>query len=354
MNPDGNIAGKNAHGKRMQTAGKQLLAVAFAIFLLWLAFKDIDAQEFWRYVKEIRPVWLLWLFVAAILSHIFRAKRWIIMLEPLVARRLGLWNAFCALLLGYAVNLVIPRGGEVARLVSISRTERLPWMGALSTVFIDRLMDIAVVVLLLGLTLVIFPIALERDFSWLVPGGILLTVVTIASLICLPFMSRITAWLTRRGKIATSLPANVLTSINNLASQFDTGTRCLTNPRTYPAIVLLTAGMWFCYWLNFYFMILAFNLERQVSPSDCLIAFTVGSIGVIVPTPGAVGSFHFLVSQTLVIVSGLNKELALAYATVLHIFAFIITTCLPAAICLAIQSGQTRTAPQAGSKPDTS
>jgi len=79
-------------------------------------------------------------------------------------------------------------------------------------------------------------------------------------------------------------------------------------------------------------------LNKVVSPVQCLTVFTIGSAGVLVPTPGSVGSFHFLVSQGLTMVTPVNKDLALAYASTLHILCFVVATCVPAAICFGIQS----------------
>jgi len=45
--------------------------------------------------------------------------------------------------------------------------------------------------------------------------------------------------------------------------------------------------------------------------------------------------------------SGLNQELALAIATVQHFICFVLVACIPAAICVAVQSmrkGKTATA----------
>jgi len=154
----------------------------------------------------------------------------------------------------------------------------------------------------------------------------------------LPQMASIINWFLRRQWINERLPSNIIEKIESLANQFDTGCKSLKNPVTYPAIALLSLAIWFFYWLNFYLMVYAFGLNDKVSPSQCLVVFTIGSVGVLVPTPGNVGSFHFLVSQGLTMISGVNKELALAFASLLHAICFIVVTCVPAAICFVIQS----------------
>ena len=119
--------------------------------------------------------------------------------------------------------------------------------------------------------------------------------------------------------------------------QFGQGTQCLTNPLTYPTIAISTIAIWLCYWLNFYFVLFAFSLDKTLTLSKGLMLFTVSSLGSLVPTPGCVGGFHLLVSKCLVLTFGVDQDLALAFATVLHAFAFVITICLAAFVCFIWQ-----------------
>lgn len=327
---------------------KQLIGITFAALFLWLAFRGTDPARLWNYIKEVQPVYLLLICLSGLISHFLRALRWVLLLSPLTDRKISLWNSFCAVMYGYAVNVVVPRGGEVARLVSISKTETLPWVGVLSTMFIDRLLDIALLVLLLGFTLVVFPTTAFADIKWLVPGGISLSIATIVGLLLLPQMAGIINWIMERSSVRAKLSPAIIEKIEGLAQQFDCGCKSLKSPILYPAIAALSLAIWFFYWVNFYLMIWAFGLNSQVSPSQCLVVFTIGSVGVLVPTPGNVGSFHFLVSQGLTIVSGVNRDLALAFASLLHAMSFVVVTSITAAICFVVQSYTSRRTESSG------
>jgi uncharacterized protein (TIRG00374 family) len=321
---------------------KQLIGIVFAGLFLWLAFRGTDPAKLWSYIKDVQPFYLVLVCLSGLVSHFLRALRWVLLLSPLSEKKISLWNSFCAVMYGYAVNVVVPRGGEVARLVSISKTEKLPWVGVLSTMFIDRLLDIALLVLLLGFTLTVFPTTAFADMKWLVPGGISLSIATVLGLLVLPQMAGIINWIIAQPAVSSKLPAPIVEKVENLSTQFDTGCRSLKNPVTYPAIAGLSLAIWVFYWLNFYLMIYAFGLQDKVSPSQCLVVFTIGSVGVLVPTPGNVGSFHFLVSQGLSMVSGVNHELALAFASLLHVMCFVLVTCVPAAVCFVVQTYKAR------------
>lgn len=317
--------------------GKQLLAIVFATVLLWLAFRGTDFNQIIGYSKQINLAFLVLVFLSGLISHILRAWRWIFLLEPVALRQISLWNSFSAVIMGYAVNIVIPRGGEVARVVSISRSEKLPWAGVLPTMLIDRLLDIALLVLLLGTTLTVLPKSMFKTMPWLLPGGMMLTVGTVIGLFMLPFISPILNRIISFPQLKAFLRADLLSRLNSLSGEFHIGTKSLCNPKGAPMIIGLSLAIWFFYWLSFYLLVLAFGLSHEITPVKCLIVFTIGSIGVLIPTPGSVGSFHFLVSQALILTVGLNKELALAFATVGHLVSFISVSVIPALFCLALK-----------------
>ena len=58
------------------------------------------------------------------------------------------------------------------------------------------------------------------------------------------------------------------------------------------------------------------------------IIMSISAIGVVIPTPGATGSYHALAISTLVLLFGFGETISAAYAFLTHIisyFLFIIT-----------------------------
>jgi hypothetical protein len=276
------------------------------------------------------------MFLSGLLSHVLRAVRWVLLLKPLSPKKISLWNAFSAIMYGYVANLVIPRGGEVVRLVSFTATEKLPMAGVLSTLLIDRLLDVVLLMLLLGSTLTILPASITSSMPWLLPGGASLSALTLIALIALPFLGRIFAYLVNLKPIAKLIPKTISARLQELITQFNEGTKSLTNPVVYPAIAGLSLAIWFLYWVNFYLVLKAFHLDQVVSLLNSLIVFAVGSVGVLIPTPGSIGSFHFLVSQALMLTSNVDKDMALSFVSTLHAMAFALVPCPVALFCLLV------------------
>ena len=317
---------------RRRNLFKQVLASAFAIFLLWFAFKGTNLKELWHYSQNVKPIPVILMLITGILGNLLRSYRWTILLRPLSDKKISQFNSFYAVNLGYAVNIAIPRGGEVVRLLSICKTENLPWAGVLSTMLIDRMLDIALLVALFGATLTILPTELLASMPWLKPGGLVLLAGVLVGLVVLPNTGTLLKKLLNLELVKSKQHEKLREKLLQLAGQFDTGTQSLKSPVLYPFIAFLSAAIWFSYWLNFYQMVFGFGLEDKIDALKCLIIFTIGSVGSLVPTPGSAGSFHLLVKEATMMTAHIPPNQALAFATVLHFLVMIAVSCIPAAL----------------------
>jgi len=344
MNSEAQMPAAQA-GSRGKAIIKQIILIALAAVLLWLAFRNTNFAQVWQEVQKIDVAWLGLVCVIAVISHFVRAWRWTLLLRPLADHPIGFWNAFCAVIIGYAVNIAVPRGGEVARVVSIAKTERLPWVGVLPTMLIDRLLDIAMLVFLIGATLCVLPPDLRTAMPWLMQVGGLLCVATFVGLGALPFVGQIMKRLLTVEAIHSRVPDKVRLTATELADEFDRGTQSLRNPVGLPLIAFLSFAIWGCYFASFYAGFAAFGMLSQIDLSHALIIFTVGSASVIVPTPGSVGTYHLAVSRSLQQVSQIDPARATAFATVFHAVTFVLVVCVVAAVCFLIQQATTKDRP---------
>jgi uncharacterized protein (TIRG00374 family) len=313
-----------------------------AVLFIWLSFRGAHLGEIWNLTRQADPLFLAALFLSGLISHILRAYRWLVLLKPLSSKKISLWNSFSAIMFGYAVNIVVPRGGEVVRLVTLSKLEKIPWASVLPTLLIDRLLDIAMLALVLGATLAILPPAITTAMPWIVPGGISLSIITIVVLILLPRLGKIAQWFILLPPMVKIIPVKLKDKLEDLIRQFEEGTSALTDPLAYPALAILSLLIWFFYWLNMYLMVFAFHLQDRVTIFDTIIIFAVGSAAVLVPTPGSIGSFHFVVSQVLMLIAHIGQDEALAFATVMHAMSFLLVAVIASAFCIAVDAVRSR------------
>jgi hypothetical protein len=119
------------------------LSLAIAGVFFWLAFKDFTAQdleELWRMILNANYLWLLFTMVLMVVSHLVRAWRWGVLLST-VKEKMRLTNLFNATMIGYAVNMVLPRVGEVTKSVNLARQEKIDAKKVLASVVVERMLD---------------------------------------------------------------------------------------------------------------------------------------------------------------------------------------------------------------------
>ena len=93
------------------------LPLALGGYLVWYFFSTLTPEEKDQIAEAVKAAnywWVLLSAVPAVLSHVSRAYRWKYTLEPL-GYKPDFWNSFFSVMIGYAVNLAIPRLGEISR-----------------------------------------------------------------------------------------------------------------------------------------------------------------------------------------------------------------------------------------------
>src|SRR5690606_2150713 len=105
--------------------------------------KDVN-QEQWNNIKLAVANARLWLFIPVILllilSHLSRALRWKILMEPL-GYKPSTFNTFSAVMIGYLVNAGVPRLGEVVKCTLLSRYENVRADKLIGTIVVERAFD---------------------------------------------------------------------------------------------------------------------------------------------------------------------------------------------------------------------
>ncbi|HEY9792251.1 MAG TPA: lysylphosphatidylglycerol synthase transmembrane domain-containing protein [Candidatus Obscuribacterales bacterium] len=317
---------------------KQLAAFVVAGLCIWLAFRGIDLSQVWASMQKVNLNWVLALAASTLISHWLRAIRWVIMLQPLSEKKISTWNAFCAIMFGYAVNIPIPRGGEVARVIAVSRSENIPWVGVVPTLLIDRLLDFALLVCFVGLTLAILPPDLRSNAGLLVPAGVAMCAATVIGLVLLPAGAKIIRAVLGFPLLHNRLPETLRSKLLQFADQFEQGTKFLSKPVNLPIIGLLSFAIWGFYFANFYCTLQAFDLLSKFDFARSMIVWTIASVSVIAPTPGCVGTYHIAASKALNMVAGVPPAEALAVATLIHAISFVLVPVATAALCFASQN----------------
>lgn len=131
---------------------KTTLPLLLGGFLVLYSISKISIEILIGYFKKANYWWISLGLFFGILSHLSRAYRWKFLLEPLGFKpKFG--NSILAVLIGYLVNLAIPRAGEVSRAVVMVNYEKIPFEKGFGTIVAERIADLIMLFVIIGITL---------------------------------------------------------------------------------------------------------------------------------------------------------------------------------------------------------
>jgi glycosyltransferase 2 family protein len=293
------------------------LSLAIAGGLLWFVFKDIDLNAMFAELARANYLWVGAYCVVIAVAHWSRSVRWSLLLEPVVGHRPALGNAMLAVLTGYFANLLIPRMGEVTRCGTLNRLENVPVNVSFGTVVAERIFDVVMLVLIIGLTLLleaerigdlVAGLFAGKEGSGSKTGLYVLLGVGVLGTLAVWFVYQKYKEVLRRNTLFAKVESFVLGLIEGLLS-----VRKLRQPGLF---VFHTLLIWTMYYLSTYVLFFAMPQTSGLGLLAALTILMVGAIGMAAPTQGGLGSFNILVGLALV-AYGLTKQDGQTLATLM-------------------------------------
>ena len=280
-----------------------------------------------------------------------RAWRWTLLVDGLPerhdARRARLGETFAALMIGYMVNYVAPRLGEITRTATLSKRTRQPFSALLGTVVLERLLDVVVLALgLLTMPLLMGDHLDELRSTILNPaiarvGELPLGLILIGGVLALGVLG-VSFWIVRRSTRASD--SLIARKVVPLLVSFREGIDTLRTAPKRGTLIGLTLAIWVLYGLLGYLPLimlttgggdtLAATYGLTLIDGWCIML--IGGLGVVVPTPGGIGSYHYITILALTAIYGVAEQGASTYAILSHGFQLVLYVLLGAASLLAL------------------
>lgn len=270
---------------------RYVLMIAITAILIWLSLRGIQvegenkAEYLWNAWKKCDKIYLWIMAVAAVISHLLRALRWKMLLQP-TGQNVKLSNSFWSLMTGYLVNLAVPRGGEVSRCYTLYQLEKTPVEISFGTVVTERIADVLCLLLLIAFSFYMEWEKLKRFIATLnfsSPGAIASSpwLWAIAAAGILFFIA---AYLLRKNK-----------KILSIIHGFKEGLFSVFQLKHKWLFVFYSLAIWTMYFFMSYLVLLAFPQTAHLGFSAVVTLFAIGSIAMATPLPGGAGSYHVLV-----------------------------------------------------------
>lgn len=305
---------------RLKAIIQYLLILGVTVVLVIFSLQGIPVVPGKNKFDFLNETWAsankMWLFIMAfiaMISHVVRAERWKMLMVP-AGRHLKLSHSFFSLMVGYLVNLVIPRGGEVSRCYNLYKLDKTPVELSFGTVVVERISDVICLLLLIALAFVVESEKLFAFVETLKMSGsdsndkLILIFTGISLLIVTVVVSR---WFIRRN---TKLNDFLIRKWNG----FKEGMMSVFKLQNKALFIFYSALIWFLYFLMSYAVIQAFPETNHLEFSAVMSLFAIGSIAMAVPLPGGTGSYHVLVPQGLVFLYSIPKADAVAFTFIFH------------------------------------
>lgn len=144
--------------KNIVSVLKILFFLAIGIFFIWIFLRKLSPEqkhEIWESFGRANYSWVALSVLIGILSHVVRAFRWKILIEPMGYTPKNS-NTFFAVMIGYLANMALPRLGEVTRCGILNKYEKIPINKSIGTVIVERSIDMVVFILLFTINLLLF------------------------------------------------------------------------------------------------------------------------------------------------------------------------------------------------------
>ena len=223
------------------------------------------------------------------LAYVSRGLRWIILIEAIgdVPTKM---NSISSVSVGYLTNLFIPRAGEITRCTSLNRTEKIPVDKLFGTILIERVIDFAFLIFLILLTVILKFGDIKSSYHHyqnLPATNSTLKWIFLAILILIPTI----LFLFRNQIIKTKF----YIKIKHFFEGIKEGFRSIQKMRRKSVFWFHTFSIWIMYFLMTYVCFYCIDETSNLTISDGLFLLVLGGIGMVVPTPGGIGSYHVLV-----------------------------------------------------------
>ncbi len=316
---------------RTRTRLAQIGSFVLAGILLYLALRGVDFSEIGHVLHDANYLWLIPLVFIVLFSHWLRAWRWKVLVDVLPevrepernGRGVSTTTAFYSVMIGYMVNYVAPRLGEVVRSANLARQERLQFSGIFGTVVVERILDMIVLLIGLAVTAVLLlDQYAEIDRLFLRPmvegigripmAGLALLALFVAVLVGIGFWSA--------ARYNSPVQRFWAGRVQPLLASFKEGLLTLLRTRRRGVLLISTVGMWLCYALMAYlpFQLLHLAAPYGISFADAFAIMIIGAVGIVIPSPGGTGSYHFITTTALHGLFAMDLSAAAAYAVLTH------------------------------------
>ena len=275
---------------------KIIIPFGIGIYLTWYFYNALTNDQKDAFGKALTDANYFWFGLSMLLgwlSHLSRAYRWKYLLEPL-GHKPRYWNAYHSTMIGYIINLTIPRSGEVSRAGFLGRYEKIPVDKSFGTIIAERVIDL-IMLGLVFLTVLILQYDMVIDLIKKIlntdtgeekgaAGFYILLVIGILGI---------------TGIIIAIINVKIREKVIGFIKGIVNGVMTVFTMQKKWQFIGHTLFIWAMYLAMFFVCFQGLAITQPIPSTTILAAFIAGTIGVII-TPGGLGLYPWLVAFAII------------------------------------------------------
>jgi uncharacterized protein (TIRG00374 family) len=292
---------------------RSAFGIVFAGLFLWLLFRHVSAKEIFIAFENANFLYIGFAVVVFFAGYSCRTARWRLMLtkdNPTLSWR----NCFGPLMASVAANNVLPfRAGDVLRAFAYNRKLNISAAASLTSLLIERLLDLLMVISFLGLALAYFD---KNSSTFIGVGGrvLLLFSLLILLLLFFPIMLKPVAF-SINSAIAKFLPG-LGKKLHEELLKFFLALEHVSKSQIMAKLILWSILSWLAE--GFVFWLAALALPSLNNHIAAWLALPIGTLATTIPsTPGYIGTFDYPVTKCMTDLGNPTTGAA-AYAFLIH------------------------------------
>ena len=314
--------GKNAP---LNTILKYGFSFAFAFTILYLLFQHQNPVKLFEEIQKVEMGWVFLSMIFGAGAYVSRGLRWIVLIDALGYKSSKI-NSIASVSVGYFTNLFIPRAGEISRCTALKQAEKIPIDNLFGTILIERVIDFIFLFALIILTFFLKLDDLLKFFNTLqahqtdgnVGNSKILILLSITTIGIAGF------FLLKKWMKNSIFYHKILGFFDGLKEGF----KSIKKIKRKSVFWIHTFSIWIMYFLMTYICFFSMSETSGLTVGDGLFLLALGGIGMVIPTPGGIGSYHAIVMIGLAVlgVGFINLtppegeiNPALVFPTVVHV-----------------------------------
>ena len=293
---------------------KTVLFLSIGIGLMYWAFYKMDMQQVLTSLKKAHYSWVFLAFICGVLSHLSRAIRWRYLLTPM-GYTIPVIRSFYAVMSGYLMNFIVPRLGEVSRCALINRTDKIPFEKLVGTVVIERVVDL-IITAIISLAILVTQYDLLQNFIAQLLGKSAAGTQTLLLLGALGVIGLLGLYLVLKFRTKLSHIALFKKAYTLWDGVLD-GLKSITQLKNPWSFVFHSLFIWTMYFMMSWLIFYSLDGTAHLGISAGLTVLLAGTLAIIIPVPGGVGTYHTIVPAALLLY-GINELDGKTYAIIGH------------------------------------